>query len=189
MRTANQRVLAALSRILPKRASPLYSVPTMERPAEIPHPRRLRSGARELGEFNQLELRSGSHDMFATRLLHVHIFTDDHLARDGRVESARAFLLSVISTAPIGPNITCANVGMPPCTRVTWAARAPIMNRSTGIGTFGGWADPGSPYDGDGSVWETGKSAPRRLYRGQNACSMSPVRRLHGDVDVRRRGR
>ena len=114
-------------------------------------------GLAAVDEFNQLELRSGSHDMSQRGFDLSNILTDDTLLEMGRLNPHGRFVHLYFNGTYWGLYHL----------RERWDA---AMHQSylgggrtnyesiNGNWNVGGWADPGSPYDGDGSVWEKTKS-------------------------------
>jgi hypothetical protein len=104
-------------------------------------------------EFDALELRSGSHDMEQRGFYMSNICTDDTLLDMGELNPHGRFVHLYLNGAYWGLFHL----------RERWSA---AMHQSylggaktnyesiNGNWNVGGWADPGTPYDGDGSVWE-----------------------------------
>jgi hypothetical protein len=110
-------------------------------------------GLAPVSEFNQLELRSGSHDMSMRGFYMSNIFTDDTLLEMGQLNPHGRFVHLYLNGTYWGMFHL----------RERWDA---AMHQSylggnktnyesiNGNWNVGGWADPGVPYDGDGSTWE-----------------------------------
>ena len=108
-------------------------------------------------EFNQLELRGGSHDMAQRGFYMSNPFTDDTLLAMGQLNPHGRFVHLYLNGAYWGIFHL----------RERWDA---AMHQSylggsrsnyesiNGNWNVGGWAEPGSPYDGDGSAWARIKS-------------------------------
>jgi hypothetical protein len=104
-------------------------------------------------EFDALELRSGSHDMEMRGFYMSNICTDDTLLDMGQLNPHGRFVHLYLNGTYWGAFHL----------RERWSA---AMHQSylggaktnyesiNGNWNVGGWADPGTPYDGDGSVWE-----------------------------------
>lgn len=109
-------------------------------------------GMPALEEFDQLELRNGSHDMEMRGFYMSNIFTDDTLLEMGRLNPHGRFVHLYLNNVYWGVYHL----------RERWGAamHASYLGGSktnyesiNGNWNVGGWADPGTPYDGDGSVW------------------------------------
>jgi hypothetical protein len=114
-------------------------------------------GLAAVDEFDQLELRSGSHDMSQRGFYMSNIFTDDTLLDMGQLNPHGRFV-------HLYENGTYWGVYH---LRERWGAAMhqsylggskPNYESINGNWNVGGWASPGSPYDGDGSIWEYVKS-------------------------------
>lgn len=108
-------------------------------------------------EFNQLELRSGSHDMSQRGFYMSNVFTDDTLLEMGQLNPHGRFVHLYLNGVYWGMYHL----------RERWDAAMHQSYLGGGRGDYesingnwnvGGWADPGVPYDGDGSVWAKIKS-------------------------------
>lgn len=109
-------------------------------------------GIPALEEFDQLELRNGSHDMEMRGFYMSNIFTDDTLLEMGRLNPHGRFVHLYLNNVYWGVYHL----------RERWGAamHASYLGGSktnyesiNGNWNVGGWADPGTPYDGDGTVW------------------------------------
>lgn len=114
-------------------------------------------GLRVANEFDQLELRSGSHDMEMRGFYLSNIFTDETMIEMGQLNPHGRFVHLYLNGTYWGLFHL----------RERWNA---AMHQSylggsrtnyesiNGNLNVGGWAEPGSPYDGDGSIWAKIKS-------------------------------
>ena len=103
-------------------------------------------------EFDQLELRNGSHDMVERGFYMSNIFTDDTLLEMGQLNPHGRFVHMYLNGTYWGLFHL----------RERWSA---AMHQSylggsrtnyeaiNGNWNVGGWAEPGTAYDGDGSTW------------------------------------
>lgn len=109
-------------------------------------------GLRPADEFDQLELRGGSHDMVERGFYLSNIFTDDTQLDLGQLGAHGRFVHVCINGTYWGLYHL----------RERWGAsmHAEYLGGSSedyesinGNYNVGGWAEPGTPYDGDGSIW------------------------------------
>lgn len=117
-------------------------------------------GLAPVEEFDQLELRNGSHDMAMRGFYLSNPFTDDTLLEMGHLNPHGRFAHLFLNGTYWGVYHL----------RERWGAD---MHQSylggetgdyesiNGNWNVGGWADPGVPYDGDGSTWERLKASRR----------------------------
>ncbi len=121
-------------------------------------------GWKPVGKFDQLELRSGSHDMAQRGFYMSNIFTDGTLLDMGDLAPHSRFVHLYLNGTYWGlfhlrerwsANQQSAYLGGP-------ASDYESINGNLNVG---GWADPGTPYDGDGTSWERVKTL-RANYAG-----------------------
>src|SRR4029079_6842973 len=117
-----------------------------------------------VGKFDQLELRSGSHDMAMRGFYMSNIFTDGTLLDMGELAPHSRFVHMYLNGTYWGmfqlrerwsADQQTSYLGGP-------SSEYESINGNLNVG---GWAEPGSPYDGDGSSWERVKSL-RANYTG-----------------------
>jgi len=114
-------------------------------------------GLAPVDEFNQLELRSGSHDMSQRGFYLSNIFTDDTLLDMGQLNPHGRFVHLYFNGAYWG--LYHLRERWDAAMHQSYLGGARTNYESiNGNWNVGGWAEPGSPYDGDGSVWEEIKS-------------------------------
>lgn len=103
-------------------------------------------------KFNALELRNGSHDMVARGFYMSNTFTDDTMLDMGNLNPHSRYVHLYINGAYWGMYHL----------RERWSAKMSASylggpdtayEAINGNLNVGGWADPGSVYDGDGSAW------------------------------------
>ncbi|MEZ5303389.1 MAG: chitobiase/beta-hexosaminidase C-terminal domain-containing protein [Verrucomicrobiales bacterium] len=109
------------------------------------------------GRFDALELRSGSHDMKMRGFYMANRFCDDTMLDMGDVNPHGRFVHLYINGTYWGQYHLRE--------RFNAAMFASYLGGSkedyeaiNGNWNVGGWADPGTPYDGTGSVWENTKA-------------------------------
>ncbi len=114
-------------------------------------------GIRAVEVFDQLELRSGSHDMVMRGFYLSNRFTDDTMLDMGNINPHGRFVHAYINGTYWGQYHL----------RERWNAdmlaqylggEKEEYEAINGNWNVGGWADPGVPYDGDGSAWTRIKS-------------------------------
>ena len=114
-------------------------------------------GIRPVERFDQLELRSGSHDMNQRGFYMSNRFTDDTMLDMGNVNPHGRFVHLYMNGVYWGQYHL----------RERWNAdmlaqylggHKDDYEAINGNWNVGGWADPGTPYDGDGSAWTRIKS-------------------------------
>ena len=115
------------------------------------------NGVEPVREFDQLNLRAGSHDMVQRGFYMSNRFTDDTMLEMGHINPHGRFVHLYIDGAYWGMYHL----------RERWNADMqanylggdkPHYEAINGNWNVGGWADPGDPYDGDGSAWTRIKS-------------------------------
>jgi hypothetical protein len=108
-------------------------------------------------KFDALELRAGSHDMVARGFYMSNTFTDDTMLDMGQLNPHSRYVHLYINGAywgmyhlreRWGAKMSASYLGGP---ETSYEAINGNLN-------VGGWADPGSVYDGDGSAWARIKS-------------------------------
>lgn len=110
-------------------------------------------GLAPVNEFDALELRSGSHDMEMRGFYMSNIFTDDTMLEMGRLNPHGRFVHLYLNGAYRGLYHLRERWGAAMHQSYLGGAKTNYESIN-GNWNVGGWADPGSPYDGDGSVWE-----------------------------------
>ncbi|TKG96629.1 T9SS type A sorting domain-containing protein [Puteibacter caeruleilacunae] len=114
-------------------------------------------GISAVSKFDQLELRAGSHDMNQRGFYMSNRFTDDTMLDMGNLNAHGRFVHLYFNGVYWGQYHL----------RERWNAdmlaqylggEKEDYEAISGNKNIGGWADPGSPYDGDGSAWEHVKS-------------------------------
>jgi len=115
------------------------------------------NGIEPVREFDQLNLRAGSHDMVQRGFYMSNRFTDDTMLEMGHINPHGRFVHLYIDGTYWGMYHL----------RERWNADMqanylggdkPNYEAINGNWNVGGWADPGDPYDGDGSGWARIKS-------------------------------
>ncbi len=108
-------------------------------------------------KFDSIELRNGSHDMVDRGFYMANLFTDEVMAEMGHISPHGRMVHVYINGTYWGVYHL----------RERWGAAmhadylgGPKDGYESINGNYnvGGWADPASPYDGDGSVWQTVKT-------------------------------
>jgi hypothetical protein len=114
-------------------------------------------GVRAVEVFDQLELRSGSHDMVERGFYMSNLFTDDTMLDLGNLNPHGRFVHLYFNGVYWGlyhlrerwnASMLAEYLGGP---KESYEA-------INGNWNVGGWAEPGIPYDGDGSTWALIKS-------------------------------
>ncbi len=120
-------------------------------------------GLAAVQEFDQLELRNGSHDMEMRGFYLSNIFTDDTLLAMGHLNPHGRFVHLYLNGTYWGVYHLRERWGA--AMHSEYLGGPPEAYESiNGNWNVGGWADPGTAYDGDGSVWARIKSL-RSRYR------------------------
>jgi hypothetical protein len=110
-----------------------------------------------VGKFDQLELRNGSHDMALRGFYMSNIFTDGTKLDMGDLAPHSRFVHLYLNGTYWGMYHL----------RERWSAAhqsaylggpSSAYEAINGNWNVGGWADPGTAYDGDGTSWERAKS-------------------------------
>ncbi|MES2709608.1 MAG: chitobiase/beta-hexosaminidase C-terminal domain-containing protein [Verrucomicrobiota bacterium] len=116
-----------------------------------------RGGVPVADSFDQLELRSGSHDMKQRGFYLSNTFTDDTMLDMGNINPHGRYAHLYLNGVYHGLYHL----------RERWqgdmlsdylGGEKDDYEAINGNWNVGGWAEPGTPYDGDGSVWERVKS-------------------------------
>lgn len=109
-------------------------------------------GWKPVGRFDQLELRSGSHDMAQRGFYMSNIFTDGTMLDMGALNPHSRFVHMYLNGTYWGlfhlrerwsADMVTSYLGGPPSDHES-------INGNYNVG---GWASPGEPYDGDGASW------------------------------------
>ena len=131
----------------------MYGAPKPKFPLFAGHER----GVPPVQIFDQLELRGGSHDMVERGFYMSNRFTDDTMLDMGNVNPHGRFVHLYLNGTYWGQYHL----------RERWNAdmlaqyvggKKEDYESINGNWNVGGWAEPGSPYDGDGSAWTRIKS-------------------------------
>src|SRR4051812_20819403 len=109
-------------------------------------------GLAPVEEFDQLELRSGSHDMTLRGFYMENIFTDDTFLDMGQLNPHGRFVHLYLNGTYWGMFHLRERWNAAMHQSYLGGARTNYESIN-GNWNVGGWADPGTPYDGDGSVW------------------------------------
>lgn len=108
-------------------------------------------------EFDQLELRGGSHDMVERGFYLSNIFTDDTQLDLGQLGPHGRFIHLYLNGTYWGLYHLRERWGASMHSEYLGGSKDQYESIN-GNYNVGGWADPGSPYDGDGSIWALAKS-------------------------------
>lgn len=120
-------------------------------------------GVEAVGEFDQLELRGGSHDMSQRGFYLGNVFADDTLLEMGHLSPHGRFVHLYLNGVYWGVYHLRERWGA--AMHARYLGGTPEDYESiNGNWNVGGWAEPGVPYDGDGTRWEWVKSH-RTSYR------------------------
>ncbi|MCC7374135.1 MAG: lamin tail domain-containing protein [Verrucomicrobiales bacterium] len=103
-------------------------------------------------EFDQLELRSGSHDMAMRGFYLSNPFTDDTLAEMGHLSPHTRFVHLYLNGNYWGVYQLRERWGAAMHAQYLGGSRDQYESIN-GNWNVGGWAEPGVPYDGDGNLW------------------------------------
>jgi hypothetical protein len=104
-------------------------------------------------QFDQLELRNGSHDMAMRGFYMANIFTDDTLLDMGQLNPHGRFVHLYLNGNYWGLYHLRERWGAGMHQSYLGGSRTNYESIN-GNWNVGGWADPGVPYDGDGTTWE-----------------------------------
>ena len=109
-------------------------------------------GWKPVGKFDQLELRSGSHDMAQRGFYMSNIFTDGTMLDMGAINPHSRFVHMYLNGEYRGMFQLRERWG---ADMLTSYIGGPTSDHESINGNYnvGGWATPGEPYDGDGSSW------------------------------------
>ena len=113
-------------------------------------------GLTPVEEFDEIELRSGSHDMAMRGFYMSNPCADDTLLDMGRLNPHGRFVHLYLNGVYWGMFHLRERWSAHMHARYT-GGRTEDYESINGNWNVGGWADPGVPYDGDGSVWENVK--------------------------------
>ncbi len=114
-------------------------------------------GLEAVDEFDQLELRGGEQDMVDRGFYMSNPFTDDTMLDMGRLNTHGRFVHLYLNGTYWGLYHLRERWGAAMHVRYLGGAHANYESIN-GNYNVGGWAEPGSPYDGDGSTWALVKS-------------------------------
>jgi hypothetical protein len=114
-------------------------------------------------EFDQLELRGGSHDMVMRGFYMSNIAADDTLLELGQLNPHGRFVHVYLNGTYWGVYHLRERWGAAMHQSYLGGSRTNYESIN-GNWNVGGWAEPGTPYDGDGSAWARVKSL-RKDYR------------------------
>jgi hypothetical protein len=103
-------------------------------------------------EFDQLELRGGSHDMVDRGFYMANVFTDDTLLEMGQLNPHGRFVHLYLNGTYWGLYHLRERWGASMHESYLGGARTNYESIN-GNWNVGGWAEPGTAYDGDGSTW------------------------------------
>ena len=109
-------------------------------------------GLTAVDEFDELELRSGSHDMQMRGFYMSNICTDDTLLEMGQLNPHGRFVHMYLNGVYWGVFHMRERWGADMHSRYLGGHKEDYESIN-GNWNVGGWADPGEPYDGDGKVW------------------------------------
>ncbi|MCI0540220.1 MAG: CotH kinase family protein, partial [Verrucomicrobiales bacterium] len=114
-------------------------------------------GLAAVNEFDQLELRSGSHDMEMRGFYMSNVFADDTLLEMGQFSPHGRFVHVYLNGAYWGVYHLRERWGAAMHQSYLGGSRNDYESIN-GNWNVGGWPDPGTAYDGDGSTWARVKS-------------------------------
>jgi hypothetical protein len=109
-------------------------------------------GLAAVDEFDQLELRGGSHDMVERGFYVSNIFADDSMLEMGHLNPHGRFVHLYLNGVYWGVFHLRERWGAGMHRRYLGGASSDYESINGNL-NIGGWAYPGSPYDGDGSTW------------------------------------
>lgn len=109
-------------------------------------------GLEAVEEFEQLELRNGSHDMAMRGFYLSNPFVDDTLLEMGHLNPHGRFVHLILNGTYWGVYHLRERWGADMHQSYLGGEREDYESIN-GNWNVGGWADPGVPYDGDGSTW------------------------------------
>lgn len=109
-------------------------------------------GMAPANEFEQLELRSGSHDMSMRGFYMSNIFTDDTMLEMGRLNPHGRFVHLYFNGVYWGLYHLRERWGASMHESYLGGERSDYESINGNL-NVGGWAEPGLAYDGDGHVW------------------------------------
>ncbi|MBX3731158.1 MAG: lamin tail domain-containing protein [Verrucomicrobiae bacterium] len=115
------------------------------------------SGLTAVQEFDALELRSGSHDMEMRGFYMANLFTDETLLEMGRLNPHGRFVHLYLNGIYWGLYHLRERWHAAMHQQYLGGSKADY-EAINGNWNVGGWAEPGSAYDGDGSTWAHARS-------------------------------
>src|SRR2546426_787057 len=107
---------------------------------------------RATAQFDQLELRSGSHDMVQRGFYMSNIFADDTMLEMGQLNPHGRFVHLYLNGTYWGVFHLRERWGAGMHHRYLGGSSSNYESIN-GNRNVGGWAEPGVPYDGDGKTW------------------------------------
>jgi hypothetical protein len=115
------------------------------------------NGVEPVREFDQLNLRTGSHDMVQRGFYMSNRFTDDTMLEMGNLNPHGRFVHLYLNGDYWGMYHLRERWNADMLANYLGGAKADY-EAINGNWDVGGWADPGDPYDGDGLAWKRIKS-------------------------------
>ncbi len=115
------------------------------------------NGVEPVREFDQLNLRAGSHDMVQRGFYMSNRFTDDTMLEMGNLNPHGRFVHLYLNGDYWGMYHLRERWNADMLANYLGGAKADY-EAINGNWNVGGWADPGDPYDGDGLAWKRIKS-------------------------------
>jgi len=131
----------------------VHGAPKLKFPLFAGHDR----GVRAVEVFDQLELRGGSHDMVERGFYMSNRFTDDTMLDMGNINPHGRFVHLYLNGTYWGQYHLRERWNADMLAEYLGGERDDY-EAINGNWNVGGWAEPGSPYDGDGSAWTRIKS-------------------------------
>ena len=119
------------------------------------------NGTTAVDSFDEIELRNGSHDMTERGFYMSNVFTDDTLLNMGRLNPHGRFVHLYLNGTYWGLYHLRERWGAAMHSSYLGGSKEDYESIN-GNWNVGGWADPGTPYDGDGKTWEKIKSLRNR---------------------------
>jgi hypothetical protein len=109
-------------------------------------------GLAAVAEFDQLELRSGSHDMVQRGFYLSNLFADDSMLEMGHLNPHGRFVHLYLNGVYWGVFHLRERWGAGTHHRYLGGSSSDYESINGNL-NVGGWAEPGVPYDGDGRTW------------------------------------
>ncbi len=109
-------------------------------------------GLKAADSFDSIEIRNGSHDMAARGFYMSNTFADDTLLDMGQIAPHGRYIHLYINGAYWGMYHLRERWGADMISHYLGGSKT-SYEAINGNLNVGGWADPGTPYDGDGSAW------------------------------------